>query len=104
MALKHAPEATFWYYLGVWSGELLAVVGMCNETNRLVQAYDVPVDPMFLIDPATSSAKASTPSEIDVTHMYKNKVFRAVTNAPSGEVGDETRFYYQQDGSIVHAT
>ena len=79
---------------------------MCNETNRLVQAYDVPVDPMFLTegDPATPSAKASTPSEIDISHMYKNKVFRAVTNAPSGEVGDETRFHYQQDGSIVHAT
>jgi AhpD family alkylhydroperoxidase len=28
-------------------GELLAVVGMANETNRLAQALRVPVDPAF---------------------------------------------------------
>ena len=28
-------------------GELIAVVGMANETNRLVQGWRVPVDPMF---------------------------------------------------------
>ncbi len=28
-------------------GELMAVVGMANETNRLVQGYRVPVDPAF---------------------------------------------------------
>ncbi|WP_159712622.1 carboxymuconolactone decarboxylase family protein, partial [Geminicoccus flavidas] len=28
-------------------GELVAVVGMANETNRLVAAYRVPVDPQF---------------------------------------------------------
>jgi hypothetical protein len=83
------------------SGELLAVVGMCNETNRLVQAYDVPVDPMFLTDPAATAPKSG---QIDVNTMYHNKVFRALTNDPSGEVGDETRFHYEQDGSIVHAT
>jgi hypothetical protein len=29
-------------------GELMAVVGMANETNRLVQGYGVPVDEAFL--------------------------------------------------------
>ena len=28
-------------------GELMAVVGMANETNRLVNGYRVPVDPQF---------------------------------------------------------
>ncbi|MBM3556608.1 MAG: carboxymuconolactone decarboxylase family protein, partial [Alphaproteobacteria bacterium] len=27
--------------------ELLAVVGMANETNRLVQGLRIPVDPQF---------------------------------------------------------
>jgi len=30
--------------------ELLAVIGLANETNRLVHGYDVPVDPQFLTD------------------------------------------------------
>ncbi len=30
--------------------ELLAVIGLANETNRLVVGYDVPVDPQFLTD------------------------------------------------------
>jgi AhpD family alkylhydroperoxidase len=30
--------------------ELLAVVGLANETNRLAHGYDVPVDPQFLAD------------------------------------------------------
>jgi len=30
--------------------ELLAVIGLANETNRLVHGYDVPVDPRFLTD------------------------------------------------------
>ena len=29
-------------------GELMAVTGMANETNRLVNGYRVPIDPMFL--------------------------------------------------------
>jgi len=28
--------------------ELLAVVGLANETNRLANGYDVPVDPRFI--------------------------------------------------------
>jgi AhpD family alkylhydroperoxidase len=28
-------------------GELMAIVGMANETNRLATGYRVPVDPMF---------------------------------------------------------
>jgi AhpD family alkylhydroperoxidase len=28
--------------------ELLAIVGLANETNRLVTALDVPIDPQFL--------------------------------------------------------
>ena len=86
------------------SGELLAVVGMCNETNRLAQAYDVPVDPMFLTVPAERMATVPKPGQTDVSTMYHDKVFRAVTNSRNGEVGGETRFRYQQDGSIVHAT
>jgi len=31
-------------------GELMAVVGMANETNRLVQGYRVPIDPAFDAD------------------------------------------------------
>ena len=80
------------------------MVGLCNETNRLAQAYDVPVDPMFLTDPAERIATVPKLGQTDVSNMYHNKVFRPVTNDPSGEVGDETRFRYQQDGSIVHAT
>jgi len=30
--------------------ELLAVIGLANETNRLVHGYDVPVDAPFLTD------------------------------------------------------
>jgi AhpD family alkylhydroperoxidase len=30
--------------------ELIAVIGLANETNRLVHGYDVPVDPQFLAD------------------------------------------------------
>jgi AhpD family alkylhydroperoxidase len=29
-------------------GELLAVVGLANETNRLANGYRIPVDPQFL--------------------------------------------------------
>jgi AhpD family alkylhydroperoxidase len=29
-------------------GELMAVIGLANETNRLAVGYDVPVDPQFL--------------------------------------------------------
>ena len=29
-------------------GELMAVTGMANETNRLVNGYRVPIDPAFL--------------------------------------------------------
>ena len=28
--------------------EVLAVVGMANETNRLANGFDVPVDPAFI--------------------------------------------------------
>lgn len=34
-------------------GEVLAVVGMANETNRLAQGYQVPVDAVFLKPPET---------------------------------------------------
>lgn len=36
-------------------GELIAVVGMANETNRLVQGWQVPIDPQFLDQPAEVS-------------------------------------------------
>ncbi|OIN56836.1 n-acetylglutamate synthase [Arsenicibacter rosenii] len=35
--------------------------------------------------------------------MYHNKIFRSVTNTDNGEVGNETRFHYQQDGQLVWA-
>ncbi|MGD1894256.1 MAG: n-acetylglutamate synthase [Cyclobacteriaceae bacterium] len=35
---------------------------------------------------------------------YHNKVFRSLSNSESGEVNEETRFYYQQSGRIVTAT
>jgi hypothetical protein len=28
-------------------GELLAVTGMANQTNRLANGYQIPVDPQF---------------------------------------------------------
>ncbi len=30
--------------------ELMAIVGLANETNRLANGYDVPVDPRFLLE------------------------------------------------------
>jgi AhpD family alkylhydroperoxidase len=30
--------------------ELLAVIGLANETNRLANGYNVPIDPKFLAD------------------------------------------------------
>jgi AhpD family alkylhydroperoxidase len=30
--------------------ELLAVIGLANETNRLAHGYDVPIDDKFLVD------------------------------------------------------
>ena len=30
--------------------ELIAVVGLANETNRLANGYDVPIDPRFLVE------------------------------------------------------
>ena len=30
--------------------ELIAVVGLANETNRLANGYDVPIDPGFLVE------------------------------------------------------
>ena len=35
---------------------------------------------------------------------YHNKTFRSVSNTDNGEVGSETVFHYQQQGSIVTAT
>lgn len=34
---------------------------------------------------------------------YHNKTFRSVSNTSNGEVGNETFFYYQQQGNIVTA-
>lgn len=36
-------------------------------------------------------------------YNLNGKTFRAVTNAPNGEVGADTRFHYRQNGSIVTA-
>lgn len=39
----------------------------------------------------------------DNSGLYNGRVFRSVTNTDNGEVGAETRFYYQQQGNIVWA-
>lgn len=38
-------------------GELMAVVGMANETNRLVSGYQVEIDERFRMPPAPTSPK-----------------------------------------------
>lgn len=35
--------------------------------------------------------------------MYDNKTFRPVSNTINGEVNNETRFYYHQQGQVVWA-
>lgn len=35
--------------------------------------------------------------------LYDGKTFRPASNSPNGEVGDDTRFHYHQDGNIVWA-
>jgi AhpD family alkylhydroperoxidase len=37
--------------------ELLAVVGLANETNRLANGYAIPVDRRFLPDPASAAKR-----------------------------------------------
>ena len=40
-------------------GELLAVVGMANETNRLANGYRVPIDPAFDKKPCCALAQGA---------------------------------------------
>ena len=40
-------------------GELLGVVGMFNETNRLVHGYQVEVDEVYLAEPLAAAPKAA---------------------------------------------
>ncbi len=35
---------------------------------------------------------------------YHNRVFKALANSDTGEVGDDTRFHYRQKGDVVWAT
>jgi len=52
---------------------------------RDMQAYDVPVDPMFLAEPRPSTVSTAAAEELlDVSTMYHNKTFRAVSNDASG--------------------
>ncbi len=44
---SHAAAATKAGMSAEQFGELMAVVGMANETNRLVNGYRVPIDPAF---------------------------------------------------------
>lgn len=37
------------------------------------------------------------------TWCYHEKAFRSVSNSGSGEVSNETTFYYQQNGSVISA-
>lgn len=47
-------------------GELLAVVGLANETNRLANGYRIPVDPQFVPDTGPVAEPASL-GELDFT-------------------------------------
>jgi hypothetical protein len=47
-------------------GELLAVVGLANETNRLASGYRIPVDPQFVPDTGPVAEPASL-GELDFT-------------------------------------
>ena len=40
-------------------GEVMGVVGMFNETNRLVQGYQIEVDDLYLAEPKTAPARAA---------------------------------------------
>ncbi|MEW6639676.1 MAG: carboxymuconolactone decarboxylase family protein [Pseudomonadota bacterium] len=44
---SHSASATKAGMTPAQFGELMAVVGMANETNRLVNGYRVPIDPAF---------------------------------------------------------
>jgi AhpD family alkylhydroperoxidase len=44
---SHSAAATKAGMSEAMFGELMAVVGMANETNRLVNGYRVPIDPAF---------------------------------------------------------
>lgn len=44
---SHGAAATKAGMTPAMFGELMAVVGMANETNRLVNGYRVPIDPAF---------------------------------------------------------
>ncbi|WP_234737155.1 n-acetylglutamate synthase [Tellurirhabdus bombi] len=35
--------------------------------------------------------------------MYNNKVFRSLSNTDNGEVNEQTRFHYRQEGNTVWA-
>jgi len=35
---------------------------------------------------------------------YHNRIFKALDNSDNGEVGDDTRFHYRQEGDVVWAT
>jgi hypothetical protein len=35
---------------------------------------------------------------------YEGRIFRSISNSSNGEVGDDTRFHYHQQGNIVWAT
>ena len=47
-------------------GELLAIVGLANETNRLANGYRIPVDPQFVPYQGTAAEPASL-GELDFT-------------------------------------
>lgn len=47
-------------------GELLAVVGLANQTNALANGYRVPVDSQFLPDSGAATGPASL-GELDFT-------------------------------------
>ncbi|GAB5519424.1 MAG: hypothetical protein RhofKO_16750 [Rhodothermales bacterium] len=47
---------------------------------------------------------SSSPAQEQASINYDGRTFRAIQNASNGEVSDETRFHYRQEGEVVWAT
>lgn len=63
---SHAAAARSKGMTDAMFGELLAVVGLANETNRLANGYRIPVDPQF-VPHAGPVAEPASLEELDFT-------------------------------------
>jgi hypothetical protein len=66
---------------------------------------DTEAEPEAAIDAAegTEDDEAEAPDPAAVKAVIDGKVFAAVANTASGEVGRTTRFHYRQDGRMIWA-